>query len=63
VSLQQIAKKILISLTTIWYHLVNKMGYTIKHCKCVPQRLSAAQKQTRVTPSRKLLHLLHSVQH
>ena len=54
-SLRQLAKRILIPTTTIRYHLVNRMGYKIKHCKWVPHRLSVAQKQTRVTISRSLL--------
>ena len=54
-SLRQLAKRILIPTTTIRYHLVNRMGYKIKHCKWVTHRLSAAQKQTRVTISRSLL--------
>jgi hypothetical protein len=45
-SLHQLAKRILISATTISYHLVDKMGYKIKHCKWVTHRQSAAQKQT-----------------
>jgi hypothetical protein len=62
-SLRQLAKRTLIPATTIRCHLVDKMGYKIKHCKCVPHRRSAAQKQTRVTISRSLLDLLHSLQH
>jgi hypothetical protein len=53
-SLRQLAKRILIPATTIRFHSAKKMGYKIKHCKWVPHRLSAAQKQTRVTASRSL---------
>jgi hypothetical protein len=53
----------LIPMTTVWYHSVNKMRYKLKHCKWAPHKLSAAQKQTRVTASVCLLDLLHSVQH
>jgi hypothetical protein len=65
--LQQLAKRILIPATTIRYHLVNKMWYTIKHCKWIPRRLSVAQKQkhkeTRVTASTCFSDSLHSLQH
>jgi hypothetical protein len=59
VSLRHLAKKILIPASTIRYHLVNRMWYEIKHCREVPHKLSAAQKQkqTRVTASRSLLDL------
>jgi hypothetical protein len=72
-SFQQLAKRTLILATAIQYHLVDRITYKIKHCKLVPHRLSAArkekqkqkqkQKQTRVTISRRLLDLLHSLQH
>jgi hypothetical protein len=62
-SLRQLAKRILIPVTTIRYYLVDRMWYKIKHYKWLPNRLSAAQKQTRVTISRSLLDLLHSLQH
>jgi hypothetical protein len=62
-SLQQLAKRILIPATTVRYHLVDRMRNKIKHCKWVPHRLSAAQKQARVTISRNILDLLHSLQH
>jgi hypothetical protein len=32
-SLRQLAKRILIPMTIIRYHLVNRMGYKVKHCK------------------------------
>jgi hypothetical protein len=62
-SLRQLAKRTLIPAISIRYRLVDRMGYKIKHCKCVLHRLSAARKQTRVTVSRNLLDLLHSLQH
>jgi hypothetical protein len=62
-SLRQIAKRALIPMSTVRYRLVNKMTYKLKHCKWVPDRLSEAQKQTRVATSKRLLDLLGSVQH
>jgi hypothetical protein len=62
-SLSQIAKRTLIPMSTVRYHLVNKMTYKLKHCKRAPHRLSEAQKQTRVATSKHLLDLLCSVQH
>jgi hypothetical protein len=62
-SLRQLAKRILIPMTTIRYHLVNKMGYKIRQCKWMPHKPSATQEQTRVTTSRSLLDLLHLLQH
>jgi hypothetical protein len=50
-------------MSTVRYRLANKMAYKLKHCKWVPHRLSEAQKQTQVTPSKRLLDLLSSVQH
>jgi hypothetical protein len=44
-SLRQIAKRTLISMSTVRYRLVNKMTYKLKHCKRFPRRLSEAQKQ------------------
>jgi hypothetical protein len=61
--LHQIAKRMLIPMSTVWCHLVNKMTYKLKYCKWVPHRLLEAQKQTRVAPSKRLLDLLGSVQH
>jgi hypothetical protein len=63
VSLPQLAKRTLIRATTIRYDLVNRMGYKIKQSKWVPHRLSADQKQTRVTKSRSLVDLHYSLQH
>jgi histone-lysine N-methyltransferase SETMAR len=62
-SLRQLAKRILIPMTTIRYHLVNRMGYKVKHSKWVPHSLSEAQKATRVTTSRSLLARLQSIRH
>jgi hypothetical protein len=59
----QFAKRILISMSIVRYHLVIKMAYKLKHCKWVPHRLSDAQKRARVAISGHLLDLLHSVQH
>jgi hypothetical protein len=53
----------MIPATTIRYDLVDRMGQKIKDYKRVPHRLSAVHKQTRVTISRSLLDLLHSLQH
>jgi hypothetical protein len=61
-SRQQLLKRILIRMTAIQYHLANKMTYKIKHCKWVAPRLSATPKWTRVTPSRSLSDLPHSLQ-
>jgi hypothetical protein len=62
-SFRQIAKRTLIPMPTVRYHLVNKMTYKLKHCKWIPHRLSEAQKQTRVATSKHVLDLLGSVQH
>jgi hypothetical protein len=62
-SLRQIAKRTLIPMSTVRYRLVNKMIYKLKHSKWVPHKLSAAQKQTQVTTSKRLLDPLGSVQH
>jgi hypothetical protein len=62
-SLRQIAKRTLIPMSTVRCRLVNKMTYKLKYCKCVPHRLSEAQKQTRVAASKRLLDLLGSVHH
>jgi hypothetical protein len=63
VSLRQIAKRILIPMSTVRYCLVSKMPYTLKHCKWAPHTLSGAQKQTRVTAPKSFLDLLPSIQH
>jgi hypothetical protein len=65
VSLRELAKPILIPMmmiTAIRYHFVNKMSYKLKHCKCVPHRPSAAQRQTRVSALARVVDLLRSVQ-
>jgi hypothetical protein len=62
-SLRQIAKRILVPLSTIRYRLVSKMANKLKHCRWIPHRLWEAQKQTRVTTSKCLLDLLCSIQH
>jgi hypothetical protein len=62
-SVRQLAKGILIPMTTICYHLVNRMGYKVKQCKWVPHSLSEAHKAARVTTSRSLLALLQSIRH
>jgi hypothetical protein len=62
-SLRQIAKRTLISMSTVRSRLVNKMTYKLKYCKWIPHRLSEAQKRTRVAPSKRFLDQLGSVQH
>jgi hypothetical protein len=62
-SLQQLIKRILIPMTMVPYHLVNKMEYKLKHYKWVPHKLSTAQKPTRVTESACFLDLLRLIQH
>jgi hypothetical protein len=60
VSLRQFNKEIPIS--TIRYHLGNKMGYTLKHCKWVPHKRAYDQKRAREGKSHRPLHLLGSIQ-
>jgi hypothetical protein len=62
-SLRKLSKRILIPMTTVRYHLVNKIGYKLKHCKWIPHKPSATQKQTRVIASARVLDMLRSVQH
>jgi hypothetical protein len=42
---------------------MNKTAYKLKHCGWIPHRPSEIQKQTRVTPSKRFLDLLRSIQH
>jgi hypothetical protein len=63
VSVQQLANRVLILITTARGYLVKKIGYKLKHFKWVHHKLSAAHKQTRVIASARLLDLLPSVQH
>jgi hypothetical protein len=62
-SLRQLAKRTLILVTTIRYHLVISKGYKLNQCKKVPHKLSAAKKRIQVTISRSLLNLLQSIRH
>jgi hypothetical protein len=62
-SLRQIGKRVLVPISTVRHRLVSKMASKLKHCRWVPDRRSEAQKQTRVTPSKRLLGLLRSIQH
>jgi hypothetical protein len=43
-SLRQIAKRRLIPMSTVRYHLVNSLGYRIRNIRWVPQSLSLSQK-------------------
>jgi hypothetical protein len=62
-SLCQIAKRILIPLSTVRYHLVNFLGYRIKNIRWIPCLLSSSQKQTRVEMSQDLLQVLRLPKH
>jgi len=62
-SLRQLAKRILVPMSTVRYHLVNCMGYKLKHVRWVPHTLSTGQKTARVERSRDLLSVLQSVRH
>jgi hypothetical protein len=62
-SLPPIAKRILVPMSTVRYRSGSKMAYKLKHCRWVPDALWEAQKQTRVTTSKRLLALLRSIQH
>jgi hypothetical protein len=61
-SLRQIAKMALVPMLTIRYRLVSKMAYKLRHCRWIPHTLLKAQKQTGVTPPKRLLDLPRSVQ-
>jgi hypothetical protein len=57
-SLGQIAKRILILMSTVRYYLVNSLGYQIRNIRQVPYSLSFSQKQARVEMSQGLLQVL-----
>jgi hypothetical protein len=57
-SLRQIAIRILISMRTVRYHLVNVLGYQIRNIRWVLHSLSSSQKQAHVAMSQDLLQVL-----
>jgi hypothetical protein len=63
VSLRQIAKRVLVPMSTVRDRLISKMAHKLKYYRWVSHRLSEAQRQTRVTTRKHLLDLLHSIQH
>jgi hypothetical protein len=62
-SLRQIAKRILIPMSTIRYHLVNSLRHRISNIRWVPRPLSSNQKQARVEMSQDLLQVLRLAKH
>jgi predicted transcriptional regulator len=54
-SVRQIAKRILISVTTVRYYLVNSLRYRIRNIRWVPRSLSSNQKQAGVEMSQDLI--------
>jgi hypothetical protein len=57
-SLRQIAKRILIPMSTVRSHLVNSLGYGIRNIRWVPHSLSSSKKQATVEMSQDLLQVL-----
>jgi hypothetical protein len=57
-SFRQIAKRILVPMSTVRYHLVNSLGHRIRNFPWVLHSLSSSQKQVRVEMSQDLLHVL-----
>jgi hypothetical protein len=57
-SLRQIAKRILIPMSTVQYHLINSLGYRTRSIRSVPHSLSSSQKQACVEMSQRLLQVL-----
>jgi hypothetical protein len=49
-SLRQIAKRMLIPMSTLRYHLLNSLGHRIRNIRWVPHSLALSQKQARVEP-------------
>jgi hypothetical protein len=62
-SLRQIAKRILIPMSTVRYHFVNSLGYQIRNIRWVPHSLSLIPKQTCVVMSQYLLQALRLAKH
>jgi hypothetical protein len=62
-SLRQIAKRILIPMSAVRYHLVNFLLYRIRNIRWVPHSFSSSQKQARVEMSQELLQVLRLAKH
>jgi hypothetical protein len=62
-SLRQIAKRILIPMSTVQSHFVNSLGYRIRNIRWVLHSLSSNQKQARVEMNQDLLQILRRAKH
>ena len=57
-SVRELARHTCLSRTTVHRHLTCSLGFTVRHLRWVPHRLSDSQKTMRVTLSTELLRLL-----
>jgi hypothetical protein len=57
-SVRELARHTCLSRTTVHRHLTCSLGFTVRHLRWVPHRLSDKQKTIRVTLSTELLRLL-----
>jgi hypothetical protein len=61
--LRQIAKRVMISKSTVYRHLTSGMGWRLKRLRWVPHRLTDVEKVTRFQKTQELWAVLGSVQH
>jgi hypothetical protein len=62
-SLRQTAKRILILMSMVRYHLVNSLGHLFRNIRWVRHSLSSSQNQARVEMSQDLLQVLRLAKH
>jgi hypothetical protein len=62
-SLHQIAKRVMMSKSTVCRHLTGGMWWTLKHLRWVPHKLTDVENLTRFRRAQELLAVLQSVQH
>jgi predicted RNA polymerase sigma factor len=62
-SVRQIAKKVMMSKSTVCRHLTETMKWKMQHLKWVPHSLTESEKMNRVESATELLELLQSIKH
>jgi hypothetical protein len=62
-SLRQVAKRVMMSKSSVYHHLTSGMRWRLKHPRWIPHRLTDAEKATQFQRAQDLLVVLQSVQH